>query len=81
MTTHSRDVILNGGEAAVKDRTTVEGLDVVDGSAQDAGSVESPIDTNAWVSAKGPEVSGRRSRITTPGTTRRMGTRPAPLSS
>ena len=33
------DVILNGGEAAVRDRTMVGGFDVVDGNAYDACSV------------------------------------------
>jgi len=32
--TPSYDVILNSGEAAVKDRTTPESFDVVDGNAQ-----------------------------------------------
>jgi len=32
-------VILNGGEAAVRDRTTARGFDVVDGNSLGAGSV------------------------------------------
>jgi hypothetical protein len=33
------DVILNGGEAAVRDRTTASGFDVVDGNSLGARSV------------------------------------------
>ena len=35
------DVILNGGEAGVRDRTRVESFDVVDGNAHTACSVYS----------------------------------------
>jgi len=39
MTPPTADVILNGGEAAVRDRTTARGFDVVDGNSRGASSV------------------------------------------
>ncbi|HYM78365.1 MAG TPA: hypothetical protein VE377_20495 [Candidatus Dormibacteraeota bacterium] len=46
-----QSVILSGGEAAVMDRTTVKGSEVVDGNTQDVCSVQDLVDAGGAMHA------------------------------
>jgi len=46
-----RLVILNGGEAGVRDGATEEGYDVADGNACNACSIDDPVHRNAALRA------------------------------
>jgi hypothetical protein len=62
-----RDVILNGGEAAVRDRTIAGAFDVVDRVPQVARSIPDLADSIAALSPTyGPSEGNRFLRMTVP---------------